>query len=134
MSRSRISHAKMVGFSLLYCSILLTTAGVATFGFEPPITVEGCGGGGGGAIIAGPKCPNNDWCGVGPNAPTNGGPFGVAAAAVAAGPIRLNNDAIDGVCIDCGVLVVGDVPLRVVDVGDDVLLESTIRPKLNGSL
>ena len=43
MSRSRISQANMVGFSLLYCSILLTTTGVATFGFEPPMTVEWLG-------------------------------------------------------------------------------------------
>ena len=43
MSRSRISQAKMVGFSLLYCSILLTTTGVATLGLEPPITVEWAG-------------------------------------------------------------------------------------------
>lgn len=43
MSRSLISQAKMVGFSRLYCSILLTTTGVATLGFDPPITVE-CGG------------------------------------------------------------------------------------------
>ena len=27
----------MVGFSRLYCSILLTTIGVATFGLEPPM-------------------------------------------------------------------------------------------------
>lgn len=41
MSRSLISHAKMVGFSLLYCSILDTTAGVATFGLLPPIKPGG---------------------------------------------------------------------------------------------
>lgn len=41
ISRSRISHAKMVGFSRLYCSILETTAGVATFGFDPPISPGG---------------------------------------------------------------------------------------------
>lgn len=41
MSRSRISHAKIVGFSLLYCSILATTAGVATFGLLPPISPGG---------------------------------------------------------------------------------------------
>lgn len=41
MSRSRISHANIVGFSLLYCSIFDTTAGVATFGFEPPINPGG---------------------------------------------------------------------------------------------
>lgn len=41
MSRSRISHAKIVGFSRLYCSILETTAGVATFGLEPPIKPGG---------------------------------------------------------------------------------------------
>lgn len=41
MSRSRISHANIVGFSRLYCSILDTTAGVATFGFEPPIKPGG---------------------------------------------------------------------------------------------
>lgn len=41
MSLSRISHAKMVGFSLLYCSILATTAGVATFGLLPPIKPGG---------------------------------------------------------------------------------------------
>ena len=41
INRSRISHAKMVGFSRLYCSILDTTAGVATFGFEPPIKPGG---------------------------------------------------------------------------------------------
>ena len=38
MSRCLISQAKMVGFSRLYCSILFTTTGVATLGFEPPIT------------------------------------------------------------------------------------------------
>lgn len=31
----------MVGFSRLYCSILETTAGVATFGFDPPIRPGG---------------------------------------------------------------------------------------------
>lgn len=41
MSRSRISHANIVGFSLLYCSIFDTTAGVATFGLEPPIKPGG---------------------------------------------------------------------------------------------
>lgn len=41
MSRSRISHAKIVGFSLLYCSIFDTTAGVATFGLLPPISPGG---------------------------------------------------------------------------------------------
>lgn len=41
ISRSRISHANMVGFSRLYCSILETTAGVATFGFDPPISPGG---------------------------------------------------------------------------------------------
>lgn len=41
MSLSRISHAKMVGFSLLYCSIFDTTAGVATFGLLPPIKPGG---------------------------------------------------------------------------------------------
>lgn len=41
MSLSRISHANMVGFSRLYCSILETTAGVATFGFDPPIRPGG---------------------------------------------------------------------------------------------
>lgn len=41
MSRSLISHANIVGFSRLYCSILDTTAGVATFGFEPPIKPGG---------------------------------------------------------------------------------------------
>lgn len=41
MRRSRISQAKMVGFSRLYCSILETTAGVATFGFDPPISPGG---------------------------------------------------------------------------------------------
>ena len=38
MSLSRISQAKIVGFSLLYDSILLTTIGVATFGLDPPMT------------------------------------------------------------------------------------------------
>ena len=37
-SRSRISQANMVGFSLLYAIIELTTEEVATFGLEPPIT------------------------------------------------------------------------------------------------
>ena len=37
-SRSRISQANMVGFARLYSQILLTTCGVATLGFEPPIT------------------------------------------------------------------------------------------------
>ena len=41
ISFSRISQAKMVGFSLLYCSILFTTCGVATLGFEPPIIPGG---------------------------------------------------------------------------------------------
>lgn len=41
ISLSRISHAKIVGFSLLYCSILATTAGVATFGLLPPIKPGG---------------------------------------------------------------------------------------------
>lgn len=41
ISRSRISHANIVGFSRLYCSILDTTAGVATFGFDPPIRPGG---------------------------------------------------------------------------------------------
>lgn len=41
ISLSRISHANMVGFSRLYCSILETTAGVATFGFDPPIRPGG---------------------------------------------------------------------------------------------
>lgn len=31
----------MVGFSRLYCSILETTAGVATFGLDPPIRPGG---------------------------------------------------------------------------------------------
>lgn len=38
---SRISHANIVGFSRLYCSIFDTTAGVATFGFDPPINPGG---------------------------------------------------------------------------------------------
>ena len=38
---SRISHANIVGFSLLYCSIFDTTAGVATLGFDPPINPGG---------------------------------------------------------------------------------------------
>lgn len=37
-SLSRISQLKMEGFSRLYCSILLSTSGVATRGFDPPIT------------------------------------------------------------------------------------------------
>lgn len=41
ISRSRISQANIVGFSLLYCSIFDTTAGVATFGFDPPISPGG---------------------------------------------------------------------------------------------
>lgn len=41
INRSRISQAKIVGFSRLYCSILDTTAGVATFGFDPPINPGG---------------------------------------------------------------------------------------------
>lgn len=41
MSLSRISQANIVGFSRLYCSILETTAGVATFGLEPPIKPGG---------------------------------------------------------------------------------------------
>lgn len=41
INRSRISHAKIVGFSLLYCSIFETTAGVATFGLLPPIKPGG---------------------------------------------------------------------------------------------
>lgn len=41
MSRSRISQAKMVGFSRLYCSILETTVGVATLGLEPPMMPDG---------------------------------------------------------------------------------------------
>ncbi len=35
---SRISHANIVGFSCLYLVIASTTIGVATLGFEPPIT------------------------------------------------------------------------------------------------
>jgi hypothetical protein len=38
---SRISQANIVGFSRLYCSIFDTTAGVATFGFDPPIKPGG---------------------------------------------------------------------------------------------
>lgn len=38
---SRISQAKIVGFSRLYCSIFDTTAGVATFGLDPPIRPGG---------------------------------------------------------------------------------------------
>lgn len=41
MSRSRISQAKMVGFSRLYCSIFDTTVGVATLGLEPPMMPDG---------------------------------------------------------------------------------------------
>lgn len=41
MRRSLISQANIVGFSRLYCSIFDTTAGVATFGFEPPISPGG---------------------------------------------------------------------------------------------
>lgn len=41
MSRSRISQANIVGFSRLYCSILDTTVGVATLGFEPPMMPDG---------------------------------------------------------------------------------------------
>ena len=41
MSFSRISQAKMVGFSRLYDSILFTTWGVATLGLEPPIIPGG---------------------------------------------------------------------------------------------
>ena len=41
MRRSRISQAKMVGFSRLYCSILETTVGVATLGFDPPMMPVG---------------------------------------------------------------------------------------------
>ena len=41
ISFSLISQANMVGFSLLYCSILATTWGVATFGFDPPIIPGG---------------------------------------------------------------------------------------------
>lgn len=37
-SRSRISHANIVGFCRLYSAILSTTFGVATFGLEPPMT------------------------------------------------------------------------------------------------
>jgi len=37
-SRSRISQANIVGFSCLYLVMASTTLGVATFGFEPPIT------------------------------------------------------------------------------------------------
>lgn len=37
-SFSRISQLKMEGFSFLYCSIRCSTSGVATLGFEPPIT------------------------------------------------------------------------------------------------
>lgn len=41
MSLSRISHAKIVGFSRLYCSIFETTAGVATLGLLPPMSPGG---------------------------------------------------------------------------------------------
>ena len=34
----RISQAKIDGLSRLSCKILFTTFGVATFGFDPPIT------------------------------------------------------------------------------------------------
>lgn len=37
-SRSLISQLKIDGFSLLYCSILDSTSGVATRGLLPPIT------------------------------------------------------------------------------------------------
>lgn len=37
-SLSRISHAKILGFSCLYSSIFVTTFGVATLGLLPPIT------------------------------------------------------------------------------------------------
>lgn len=36
--RSRISQANIVGFSCLYLQMASTTPGVATLGFEPPIT------------------------------------------------------------------------------------------------
>lgn len=49
ISLSRISHAKMVGFSRLYCSIFDTTAGVATLGLLPPIRP-------GGRRVPGTKC------------------------------------------------------------------------------
>jgi len=38
ISFSLISQEKMPGFSFLYSSILASTSGVATRGFEPPIT------------------------------------------------------------------------------------------------
>ena len=38
MSFSLISQEKIPGFSFLYSSILASTSGVATLGFEPPIT------------------------------------------------------------------------------------------------
>lgn len=41
ISLSLISHANIVGFSRLYCSIFDTTAGVATLGFDPPINPGG---------------------------------------------------------------------------------------------
>ena len=44
ISLSLISQANIVGFSLLYDSILFTTRGVATFGFDPPITELWVGG------------------------------------------------------------------------------------------
>lgn len=37
-SRSRISHANIVGLSFLYFEIASTTTGVATLGLEPPMT------------------------------------------------------------------------------------------------
>ena len=37
-SRSRISQANIVGFSRLYFAMASTTIGVATLGFDPPIT------------------------------------------------------------------------------------------------
>lgn len=37
-SLSLISQANMVGFWRLYSAIFSTTLGVATFGFDPPIT------------------------------------------------------------------------------------------------
>lgn len=38
MSFSRISHENIPGFCLLSSSILASTSGVATLGFDPPIT------------------------------------------------------------------------------------------------
>ena len=35
---SRISQANIVGFACLYSVIFETTSGVATFGFDPPMT------------------------------------------------------------------------------------------------